>query len=44
LLERDRAFGDQFAARALKQIFLFLGPRHEITERFQRRFSSLLFS
>jgi putative thioredoxin len=44
LLERDRAYGDQLAARALKQIFLFLGPRHEVTERFQRRFASLLFS
>jgi putative thioredoxin len=44
LLERDRNFGDQLAARGLKQIFLFLGPRHEVTERFQRRFASLLFS
>ena len=44
LLERDRAYGNQLAARGLKQIFLLLGPRHEVTERFQRRFASLLFS
>jgi len=44
LLETDRDGGSQFAARALKQIFLFLGPRHEVTDRFQRRFASLLFS
>ncbi len=44
LLERDRHYGYDIAAKALKQIFLLLGPRHPATLRHQPRFSSLLFS
>jgi len=44
VLEKGRHFGDDAAAKALKQIFLYLGPRHEVSERYQRRFASLLFS
>lgn len=44
LLEKDRLFGNEAAAKFLKQIFLYLGPRHEVTDKFQRRFASLLFS
>jgi putative thioredoxin len=44
LLERDRHYGYDLAAKALKQIFLLLGPRDAITTRHQPRFASLLFS
>jgi thioredoxin-like negative regulator of GroEL len=44
VLEKDRHFADDAAAKALKQIFLYLGPRHEVTDKYQRRFASLLFS
>jgi len=44
VLEKDRHFASDAAAKALKQIFLHLGPRHEITDQYQRRFASLLFS
>lgn len=44
VLEKDRHFANDAAARALKQIFLYLGPRHEVTEKYQRKFASLLFS
>jgi len=44
LLEHDRHYGYDLAARALKQIFLLLGPRDAITARHQPRFASLLFS
>jgi len=44
VLEKGRHFGDDAAAKALKQIFLYLGPRHEVSEAYQRKFASLLFS
>ena len=44
LLERDRHYSYDLAAKALKQIFLLLGPRDAITTRHQPRFASLLFS
>jgi putative thioredoxin len=44
LLERDRHYGYDLAAKALKQIFLLLGPRDAVTTRYQPRFASLLFS
>jgi putative thioredoxin len=44
LLERDRHYGYDLAAKALKQIFLLLGPRDAVTSRHQPRFASLLFS
>jgi putative thioredoxin len=44
LLERDRHYGKDVAARGLKQVFLLLGPRDPVTARHQPRFASLLFS
>ncbi len=44
VLEADREFFDGRAKEALKNIFLLLGPRHEVTSQYQRQFSSLLFS
>jgi len=44
VLEKGSHFGDDAAAKALKQIFLYLGPRHEVSETYQRKFASLLFS
>jgi putative thioredoxin len=44
VLETDRRFREEIAAKFLKQIFLYLGPRHPVTEKHQRRFASLLFS
>jgi putative thioredoxin len=44
VLEKHRHFGDDAAAKALKQVFLYLGPRHEVSETYQRKFASLLFS
>lgn len=44
VLEKDRHFASDAASKALKQIFLYLGPRHEVTDKYQRRFASLLFS
>lgn len=44
LLAEDRHYGYDVAAKALKQIFLLLGPRHPSTLRHQPRFASLLFS
>jgi len=44
VLEADREFSEGRAKEALKNIFLLLGPRHEITSQYQRQFSSLLFS
>ena len=44
VVERDREFGSGIASKSLKQIFLYLGPRSDVTEKYQRRFASLLFS
>lgn len=44
VIEKDREFGGGIAAKSLKQIFLYLGPRSVVTEKYQRRFASLLFS
>lgn len=44
LLEEDRHYGYDLAAKGLKQIFLLLGPRDPITLRHQPRFANLLFS
>lgn len=44
VIERDKEFGGDIASRSLKQIFLYLGPRSDVTEKYQRRFASLLFS
>ena len=44
VLDKDRHFASDAAAKALKQIFLYLGPRHEVSDKYQRRFASLLFS
>jgi len=44
VLETERDFQEGAAKEALKNIFLLLGPRHEVTTQYQRQFSSLLFS
>ena len=44
VIERDKSYADGSATEACKVIFSFLGHRHEISERYHRQFSSLVFS
>ena len=44
VMERDKNYADGSATEACKLLFQFLGMRHEITEKYHRQFSSLVFS
>ena len=44
ILESDRTYRESVAAEACRANFTFLGPRHPVSEEFQRRISSLLFA
>ncbi|MEM7014080.1 MAG: tetratricopeptide repeat protein [Verrucomicrobiota bacterium] len=44
LIEKERNYANGGAVEACKSIFLFLGLRHEIADKYHRLFSSMMFS